>query len=237
MFRAGKTPLLGKLRLRLAHAIAKRFPAFVARQYHLWYYNSEVWKETHFLGVPIQKSILDLWLYQEVIWRLNACLVVEFGTMHGGSALFFSRILQAMGRRYRVLTVDVDHSNAREPTRSDPNIEMMTLSSADPAVAERIRALREDYEGPVFFILDSDHSMRHVLAELENIRGVTRPGDYVIVEDSNLNGHPVWPGYGPGPLEAIREYVGRYPDDYERDLATERKFLYTWAPEGFLIRR
>jgi cephalosporin hydroxylase len=89
----------------------------------------------------------------------------------------------------------------------------------------------------VFFILDSDHSKQHVLGELRMIRDCTRPGDYVIVEDSNINGHPVLPDFGPGPYEALQEYVARYPQDYTRDTKRELKFGFTWAPAGFLIRR
>ena len=82
----------------------------------------------------------------------------------------------------------------------------------------------------------SDHSMKHVFLELVQLRSLTRPGDYVVVEDGNINGHPVVPDWGPGPYEALEEYFSRYPDDYRRDTEREEKFGFTFAPNGFLIR-
>ena len=90
---------------------------------------------------------------------------------------------------------------------------------------------------PAFVILDSDHSKDHVLAELEMLRDVTRPGDYVVVEDGNINGHPVLPDFGPGPYEAIQEYEARHPEDYRHDTEREAKFGFTFAPRGYLIRK
>ena len=48
--------------------------------------------------------------------------------------------------------------------------------------------------------------MNHVLAEMKLLRPLLSAGDYLIVEDSILNGHPVLPGWGPGPYEAIEAY-------------------------------
>ena len=68
------------------------------------------------------------------------------------------------------------------------------------------------------------------------LRDLTRPGDYVVVEDGNINGHPVLPDWGPGPWEAIEEYESRHPDDYRHDTEREGKFGFTFAPRGYLIR-
>jgi len=67
------------------------------------------------------------------------------------------------------------------------------------------------------------------------IRNVLQANDYVVVEDSNVNGHPVARNWGPGPFEAMDEYFLRYPDDYIRDTEREQKFAFTFATNGFLI--
>ena len=77
---------------------------------------------------------------------------------------------------------------------------------------------------------------RHVLAELELLRGVVKTGDYVVVEDGNVNGNPVCPDRGEGPKEAVDAYFERYPDDYRLDLERESKFGFIFAPSGFLIK-
>jgi cephalosporin hydroxylase len=206
-------------------------------EYHRWYYDSQVWKSTTFLGHRCLKSVSDMWNYQEIIFELNPSLIVEFGTHSGGSALFFSLILQRVNPESKVLSVDISHEMVTPVLQQDAHIEFMQSSSADPIVRERIAALREAYPGRVFFILDSDHRKPHVLAEMELIRPIVESGDYVIVEDSNVNGHPVRPGWGEGPFEAVEEYMGKYPDDFARDVAREKKFGFTFAPNGFLIKR
>ncbi len=87
-----------------------------------------------------------------------------------------------------------------------------------------------------FAILDSDHSRDHVLAELRMLRPVLHAGDYVVVEDSNINGHPVLPQFGPGPYEAMEAYFAEFPNDFERDHMRESKFGFSFATNGFLVR-
>ena len=135
-----------------------------------------------------------------------------------------------------MLSVDIDAEIISAQTKRDPNIELLTVSSVDPRVAERIAGLRRDYPGPAFAILDSDHSQSHVLAEMKLLRPLLVTGDYLIVEDSNVNGHPVYSSHGPGPFEAMQEYFRQYPQDYRRDKVREAKFGFTFATKGFLIR-
>ena len=69
-----------------------------------------------------------------------------------------------------------------------------------------------------------------------NIYGpMVTPGAYMIVEDSNVNGHPVKPEYGPGPMEAIERYLKKN-DDFDVDRRCE-KFLMTQNPKGYLRKK
>jgi len=206
-------------------------------RYHLWYYRHHVWDTVTWLGVKTLKSPADMWNYQEILYYLKPSIVIEFGTRYGGSALFFAVVMRHLGKRFKLISVDIDAANISPDTRNDPDIELLTLSTLDPRVVERIATLRREYKGPAFVILDSDHSKAHVLAEMKALRPVLVSGDYMVVEDSNLNGHPVWPSYGPGPFEAIQEYFREYPEDYQCDAAREGKFGFTFATGGFLIRR
>jgi hypothetical protein len=74
----------------------------------------------------------------------------------------------------------------------------MVMSSTDEWVAARIRELRTSRPGPMLAILNGDHPKKHVLAEMLALRDVTRPGDYLIVEDANISGDPVYGAFGPG---------------------------------------
>jgi|SRR5579862_316750 len=206
-------------------------------RYHLWYYRNRVWDTTTWIGVKTLKSPSDMWNYQEILSNLKPSLVIEFGTRFGGSALFFAGVMRQIGRRFRVISVDIDAETVSEQTKREPDIELITKSSIDPMVAQRISALRSEYPGAAFAILDSDHSKAHVLEEMKLLRPLLLSGDYLVVEDSNINGHPVYASSGPGPFEAMEEYFRQYPEDYKRDVVREAKFGFTFATKGFLIRR
>jgi cephalosporin hydroxylase len=208
-------------------------PIFL-EQYHTWFYERELWRRT-FLGVPCQKSPLDLWNYQEIISDLKPCLVLEFGTYRGGSALFFAEVLTRISPEASVLTVDNKHHELDTRVANHPRIERLICESTSPTVHERATALRKD-DRPIFVILDSDHSEQHVLSELLFLRSLLTAGDYLVVEDGNINGHPVLSDHGPGPLEALRNYMLRFPEDYRRDVTRECLFGFTFAPEGYLVR-
>ena len=208
----------------------------IAEEYHKWYWGTGIWQYTSWLGLPTMKSVSDMWNYQEILTGLGPGLVVEFGTFTGGSALYFAMVLRELGRPFHVLSVDIDHLRLHERARQDPDIEFLQSSSTAPAVAERIRDLRAQLPGPVFAILDSNHTRDHVLAEMQQLRPLLTAGDYLVVEDSCVNGHPIESGWGPGPFEAIEAYEAEYPDDYRHDRDRELKFGFAFATNGFLIR-
>lgn len=205
-------------------------------EYHKWYYENEIWEDVRFLGVVTNKSVSDMWNYQEILFELQPCLIVEFGTRFGGSALFFSVIGRAINPDLAVLSVDITHAEVDQVVHDTPSIKLLTMSTTDVRVAETILEMRRKCAGKVFFILDSNHTKAHVLAELALLRSVVQAGDYLIVEDGNINGHPVLPGWGDGPTEAIAAYFKIYPDDYTADIDRETKFGFTFAPSGYLIR-
>ena len=83
-------------------------------------------------------------------------------------------------------------------------------------------------------VLDSDHTRDHVLKEMHIYGPMVTLGSYIIVEDSNLNGHPVNPAAGPGPMEAIDAFLEE-SDGFVID-ATREKYLVSFNPRGYLKR-
>jgi cephalosporin hydroxylase len=161
--------------------------------------------------------------------ELRPDLVIETGTRHGGSALFLASCLDLVGNG-RVITIDVKVA----PDRPEhPRVTYVEGSSTSPEVVDSMR--REAAEAAtVMVVLDSNHRRNHVLAELRAYSPLVTPASYLIVEDSNLNGHPVRPDWGPGPHEAIEVFLKEQPG-FVRDAARE-KFYLTFNPGGYLRR-
>ncbi len=200
--------------------------------FHRAYYDA--WRDKRFtidlswFGHRTLKCPMDLWTYQEILVETRPDLVVECGTRFGGSAYYLASILDLLGHG-RVLTIDIDTAPAR-PTH--PRIEYLAGSTADPTIVEQVRAAARGQRTMV--ILDSDHSRDHVLAELNAYRDVVSVGCYLIVEDTDVNGHPARPDFGPGPMEALEAFQAT-TDDYASDPDRER-FMMTLNPKGFLKR-
>jgi cephalosporin hydroxylase len=74
--------------------------------------------------------------------------------------------------------------------------------------------------------------MYHVLKEMNIYCDFVTPDSYMIVEDSNINGHPIMPNWGDGPFEAIQEFLN-HNDSFEIDKNCE-KFYMTFNPNGYL---
>ena len=191
-------------------------------------YESDAWTQATWLGAQALKNPLDLWVYQEIMFETEPALVVETGTYRGGSALFLATLCDLMGRG-EVVSIDI------EPERDDfpehARIRYLAgRSSTDPAVVEEVR---ERADGrPILVILDSDHSQRHVEAELAAYAPLVPVGCYVIVEDSNIG--RIRKDLMPGPLEAVETFLAT-TDAFEIDRERE-KFLITFNPSGYLRR-
>jgi cephalosporin hydroxylase len=112
---------------------------------------------------------------------------------------------QLNGTRGRVISIDVDPS--ANLVHGHPGIDFLIGDSGSLAVADAVRRRLPPDCGPLFAILDSDHAKAHVLRELNAFVPLLRKGDYLVVEDTCVNGRPVRPEFGPGPDEALQEFL------------------------------
>ena len=83
-------------------------------------------------------------------------------------------------------------------------------------------------------MLGSRGNRQRMMAEFALYAPLVPLGSYVVMEDTIVNGHPVWPSFGPGPFEAARQSLAAR-DDFVPDLDLERAGL-TFNPQGFLKR-
>ena len=183
------------------------------------------------MGHEMLKCPLDLWVYQELIVASRPDVILETGTYRGGSALFLADICDLVGHG-DVVTIDVDASHEAGRPRH-PRITYLIGSSTAPDIlarTERILGGRTN----VMVVLDSDHRRDHVLEELRSYCQFVPVGGYLIVEDTNVNGHPTYPDFGPGPWEAVDAFLAEN-DRFTADRTRER-FILTMNPRGFLRR-
>jgi cephalosporin hydroxylase len=204
----------------------------VVRQFHDLYYR--LWSagadtiNLSWLGHELLKCPLDLWIYQELLVRARPDFVVETGTWRGGSALYFATLFDLLGHG-RVITVDIE-AQPNRPAHS--RIRYITGSSVDTTVIAQVREAVGGHRAMV--VLDSDHHGDHVYEEILAYSPLVQMGDYLIVEDTNINGHPALPDFGPGPMEAVDKFLSEN-DEFVIDQRCER-FLMTLNPRGYLRR-
>jgi len=207
----------------------------IADQFHDLYYKlAQRGRHTNhvsWLGYSSLKCPLDLWIYHELICRLRPDFIIETGTASGGSALFLASMCDLIDQG-QVITIDVDaREGQRRPVHS--RIQYVVGSSIDPAVLGKVRETLGGKQAGLI-ILDSDHHRDHVLAELRAFAPLVSAGGYLVVEDTNINGHPVYPEFGPGPMEAVGTFLAENPA-FLPDTRCER-FILTMNPGGFLRR-
>ena len=221
--------------LMAAVAVIASLGTYIASQsvpdrFHRYYYGQLVWQNTRWLGVRIQKLPLDLFVYQELLYQLKPDVLVEAGTAYGGSAYFFASMMDLIGNG-RVITIDIKE----QPNRPQhPRITYLLGSSTAADTIAQVRSLIPP-QAKVMVVLDSDHSRDHVLNEMRLYHPLVSPGHYLVVEDTNVNGHPVFRGHGPGPMEALDAFFEEN-HDFEIDQSRE-KFLITFNPRGFLRKK
>jgi cephalosporin hydroxylase len=175
------------------------------------------------------KCPLDLWIYQEIIFEQKPDMIIECGTANGGSALFLASICDLVNNG-KIITIDIENKQNKPRHK---RIKYLVGSSTAENIVDQIRKLISD-KNKVMVILDSDHHKEHVLNELTIYSKFVTKGSYIIVEDTNINGHPVFPDFGPGPMEAIEEFLKEnkiFVIDYNNE-----KFYLTYNPRGYLLR-
>jgi cephalosporin hydroxylase len=207
----------------------------LVRRFNQLYYHGPndvpLFTTTSWLGVPTLKCPLDLWVYQEIIYRTRPDVIVECGVHHGGSTLYLASLFDLLGTG-TVVACDITLANVAPAVRTHPRIRLREGSSVDPEVvgwaAAQCRGLR------TMVVLDSDHTEQHVARELALYGPLVTPGCYLVCEDTNINGHPVHEAFGPGPFEAVQGFL-KQNSGWQVDRHCER-LLLTFNPNGYLLR-
>jgi cephalosporin hydroxylase len=168
------------------------------------------------------KTWEDLARYEAVLDATKPELVVECGTYHGGSAVWFAE------HDLDVITIDivpryVDH----------PQVTFLLANSTARWVVDTVTKMAAGRKTMV--VLDSDHSAHHVADEIRCYGPLVTPGCYLVVEDGIVRWMSGLP-YDGSPLDAIETMLEHDPD-WLRDETVETMFPVTMFPAGWWQRR
>jgi cephalosporin hydroxylase len=161
---------------------------------------NEHWYEQEWLGVPIWQMPEDLMRRQQIVVEVKPKWIIETGTKFGGSAIFFSSILEFIGRNDGgVITADLaQYSEAVETFRSHPHAgqarKAIVGDAASVVVFEQAAQAMKGDEGSTLVFLDDNHNADHVYREMTLYSTLVMPGSYLIVADTvfeDMAGTPV----------------------------------------------
>lgn len=212
------------------------------------------------LGRPIIQYPQDIMAMQELIWQVKPDFIIETGIAHGGSlimsasmlsmldycdAVMSGQVLDPQKSKRRILGLDIDiRAHNREAIEAHPmahKIDMIQGSSIEQEVIAEVYKRANNYERILVF-LDSNHTHKHVLSELEAYAPLVSSGSYCVVFDTIIEDLPaeMFPDrpWGPGdnPKTAVREFLKTH-SAFEIDKSMQNKLLITVAPDGFLRRK
>jgi cephalosporin hydroxylase len=197
-----------------------------------------------YAGVRIQKMPEDLRVYEHLLWISRADTVIELGTNHGGSALWFRDRLNTLATTYgriaepAVISIDVDHTKARRAIGVDqPGITLLTADLADEDLLDRVRALLKP-DARCLVVEDTLHAYETTRAALDGFARFVPLNGFFVVEDGIVD----VPGLRPdkdlprGVLPAVNDFLATDQGRAFRVRRDLERYGLTCFPGGYLER-
>jgi len=153
--------------------------------------------KSSYRGVPIQKFPFDYFMYQMIMNEVQPDLVIEIGTMYGGSALYFADLMDTLNiEGGEVHTIDIADLEERK-IMYNPYFNFENDDSYPEIINSnsRIKTFLGGFKSydlenckkfkKVLVIDDGSHRYQDVLDSLNKFKDVVGVGSYFIVEDGN----------------------------------------------------
>jgi cephalosporin hydroxylase len=204
-------------------------------------------KRDSYAGVRLAKFPEDLRVYEHLIWASKPDVVIEIGTLSGGSALWFRdrlRTLAGYGHidRPLVVSVDLDVDKARSALRAadPPYEETITLVEGDvtdPDLPRQVEALLPA-DARCLVVEDSAHTFETTMAALRGFARFVPPQGFFVVEDGYVDREEMRyrTDLPHGVLPAVREWLETDEGHKFRVRRDLEVYGITSHPEGFLQR-
>src|SRR3989304_3128274 len=156
----------------------------IARKFKwLFFYDLNTITPNTWMGRRIQKNPLDLFIYAEIAYEVKPNIVIETGSLEGGSAMFWADMMKLIhgNESGKVISIDVNR-----PKETDRNIIFLTGGTLSTDIIPALNELIKPDDN-VIVNLDSLHDMNHVYHEMIIYHNFVTSGSYMIVEDGIIN--------------------------------------------------
>jgi cephalosporin hydroxylase len=172
-------------------------------------------------GVPLMKNVFDFAMYPALIAELRPTSVFEIGSGLGASAAWLADTMNGCRVEGHVYSVDRVKAKVNHPL-----VTFFQGDCADPATLFEPELL-QSRPHPWLVIEDAHHNVAAVLSHMHDY---LMPGDYLVVEDSDVK------------REALRSFVGarrgcylvdtKFTDNFGRNAtcAADSIFIRTSSP-------
>jgi cephalosporin hydroxylase len=129
-------------------------------------------------GLIHMKPAIDLVLYSNLIWELQPQTILEFGSLQGGSGLWFADQLQALCASGEVHSFELCYkcisSRASHPRLQFHQADLRDLGTLDKSVFERL-------PHPWLVVDDAHENLSNLIPFIASFM---RSGDYYVIEDA-----------------------------------------------------
>jgi cephalosporin hydroxylase len=144
-------------------------------------------------GLPLLKNAFDFALYPMLLGELRPLSIFEVGSGLGASAAWYADTLTALGVSARVHSADLAKAQIEHP-----GVSFRQGDCSNPESLFDLEVLRSAPH-PWLVVEDAHHNVEAVL---EHFHKFLVPGDYLVVEDSDVK------------RDDLRKFVGAHPGDY-----------------------
>lgn len=176
------------------------------------------------------KNPFDFALYWMLVWHAKPRTIIELGSKFGGSAVWFADMLQSYNIAGKVVSIDINPVTSIEDSRIDFLYGDVANLSAT-LTSEYLTSLPR----PWLIIEDSSHIYEHCLAALNFFHPYIQKGEFLIVEDGNLDDLGLSAQYNGGPNKAVKEFMTQHSHEYAliAELCDFFGYNATWNPNGY----
>ena len=213
------------------------------------------------MGRPIIQHPQDMIATQQLIWDIKPDLIIETGIARGGSLIFYASLLELISqsgknKKAKVLGVDIEirknNLNYIKKHSMFKRINLFEGSSTDKKIYKKIYNFSKKYKKVMVF-LDSNHTEKHVLDELEIYAKLVSKNSYCVVFDTLIDDFPLvcgknrpW-GKNNNPKSALNKYLKKIRKkphfdlnnrkiDFKIDSSIDNQILISVSRGGFLKR-